>query len=423
VSFAETYLKRYASGSVGILPPPDPDLAFIVVIPVYNEPDIHKTILSIILSDDCQLTGEIIIVLNKPEGSDDKIFASNNAIRSAELSFQKLAEKTRWTVHLIEPPDFLKKKAGPGLARKIGMDESIRRFNKLNRPDGIVISMDADTTVASDYFLNLKLLIQQYSRLNTYTCYFEHPIDHADQSVSEKQAIIEYEIYLRLVKIGLFRSGFPQSIHSLGSAFGVRALAYVKAGGMGVQQSGEDFYFLHKCIQLGDFYEANKIKVYPSSRPSDRVIFGTGPFVNEFSNCESDNYEKYSWKAFADLKRFIFSLDELPYPFEGYESEFSDNQELSDMFRLLDWHNKIILASSRSGNQLSFVKWLWREIDGFQMVRFLNEHQKAFGSQAVSESASLLLHELGVDISIENKEGILEALREFELSLGNYQVY
>jgi len=50
-------------------------------------------------------------------------------------------------------------------------------------------------------------------------------------------------------------------------------------------------------------------------------------------------------------------------------------------------------------------------------------HQKAFGSQAVSESASLLLHELGVDISIENKEGILEALREFELSLGNYQVY
>ena len=43
--------------------------------------------------------------------------------------------------------------------------------------------------------------------------------------------------------------GYPDSIYTIGSAFAVRAEAYMKQGGMNRRQAGEDFYFLYKLTK------------------------------------------------------------------------------------------------------------------------------------------------------------------------------
>ena len=90
-----------------------------------------------------------------------------------------------------------------------------------------------------------------------------------------------YEDYLHYYKKALDYAGFPDSIYTIGSAFAVRADAYVKQGGMNRRQAGEDFYFLNKLTKLGKITEINDAYVYPSARVSDRVPFGTGAAMNK----------------------------------------------------------------------------------------------------------------------------------------------
>ncbi|MCD6346716.1 MAG: hypothetical protein J7L96_04770, partial [Bacteroidales bacterium] len=420
MSFAETYLERYASGSVGTLSPPHPDVFFIVVIPVYDEPDLANTLQSILGSQESGYSGEIILVINRPEDATESAIIANMKAGILAKQIQASLLSDRWTVLILEPDPFPVSKAGPGLARKIGMDEAVRRFDQLNRQDGIIISLDADTTVANNYFFILGKNIQKHKSIGSYTCYFEHPIDNNAQPDAEVQGIMEYEIYLRTVKLCLSWAGFPMSIHSLGSAFGVRAQTYVKVGGMGVQQSGEDFYFLQKCLQLGGVWEMNSIKVYPSARTSDRVIFGTGVFVKEYRDKQLEVFNRYSWQAFQDLRAIIIELDSITFSDHGVELELNRFIRVSDLLESLGWKQKIQMARARSGSEKSFKKWQWREIDGFQMVRFLNEHQKKFGAQAITDTAKSLLHVLSQEICSEGRDGMLNLLRVYEQRLGDY---
>ena len=43
---------------------------------------------------------------------------------------------------------------GVGLARKTGMDEAVRRFDIINNPEGVILSLDADCTVEHNYFVS-----------------------------------------------------------------------------------------------------------------------------------------------------------------------------------------------------------------------------------------------------------------------------
>src|SRR5213594_3575687 len=94
-----------------------------------------------------------------------------------------------------------------------------------------------------------------------------------DPKVAE--AIAAYELHLRYYVRALRYAGFPYAHHTIGSCMAVRADVYKKQGGMNKRQAGEDFYFLQKIIPLGHFTDLTETKVIPSSRPSDRVPFGT----------------------------------------------------------------------------------------------------------------------------------------------------
>ena len=63
-------------------------------------------------------------------------------------------------------------------------------------------------------------------------------------------------------------TGFPYVHHTVGSAIAVKAMTYVKAGGMNRRMAGEDFYFIQKLLPAGGFFNLNQTTVYPSPRSS-----------------------------------------------------------------------------------------------------------------------------------------------------------
>ncbi len=423
MSFARTYLERYASGSSAEIKPPDPDLFFSIVIPVFNESHLLACLNSLKASYADGLSAEIILVINHPEGASPDAIEQNRISQEEVTKWIANENLTKLTVHFISPAAFSKAKAGPGLARKIGMDMAVRRFNQLNRSDGIIISMDADTLVDANYFGALEKLFKTQRQANACTVYFEHLRSYGGRAIGNIRAMTEYEIYLRMVKIGLRWAGYPLGIYTLGSAFAVKASAYVKAGGMGVQQSGEDFYFLHKCIQLGGFWENNEARVYPAGRESDRVLFGTGPFIRDYQKLFPNGYKKYSWKAFTDLSEFFKRIARIDYPTSESEINKLIDTLKDPVLDQLNWKQKLFKAHNQSGNAKSFTKWIWRELDGLQIIKYLNLHQELFGARSVVQTSCQLLSELGYSSCPQNPILVLNALRRIERESGVVEVY
>ena len=132
------------------------NLNLIVTIPCYNEPDLLKTLESI---DDCYPTRkpvEIIVLINQPENSDTQILKQNEkTYRDAEKWIGKhtISDKK---YHVIWVKDIPEKHAGVGLARKIVMDEAVRRLYKAKMFNGVITGMDADTQCDPNYLCEIE---------------------------------------------------------------------------------------------------------------------------------------------------------------------------------------------------------------------------------------------------------------------------
>ena len=61
------------------------------------------------------------------------------------------------------------------MARKIGMDEAVRRFERIKKEDGIIVCFDADSECAANYFIEVEKHFNQ-SGQGACSIYFEHPI-------------------------------------------------------------------------------------------------------------------------------------------------------------------------------------------------------------------------------------------------------
>ncbi|MEM4247718.1 MAG: hypothetical protein QXH80_00460, partial [Candidatus Nanoarchaeia archaeon] len=105
---------------------------------------------------------------------------------------------------------------------------------------------------------------------------------------------------------GLTFAGSPYAYHTLGSAMAFRASAYISAGGMPRKNGGEDFYMLQALRKIGRIGLISNTTVYPSSRISDRVPFGTGPRLKQYLDGTKNNYV-YNPQIFKDLS-VLYSL-------------------------------------------------------------------------------------------------------------------
>jgi hypothetical protein len=381
--FANKYLQKQNRVAL-IEQPPDKDLGIIVMIPCFREPDILPTLESL---DNCELPNkkvEVIVFINHSEIASDEIKKYNQNTKSEVVNWISRSKSAKITFYGIGPVELPKKWAGVGLARKFGMDEALRRFNLLEKPDGIVVSLDADTLVAKNYLLEIEKHFARFPKHVGATILFQHQTKGLDEK--QLKGILLYEKYLLYYKNALRFIGYPNPLFTVGSAFAVTADGYIKRGGMTRRQAGEDFYFLQTLAQLGTVGEITTTSVYPSARESDRIPFGTGPAIAKWMNDETDLTQTYNFQAFIDLKQFF---DEIENLFSIEKERFSEIvKNLPNPVRqFIETDNFWVEIEDLNRNCSSldsFKTRFFHKFNAFKILKFMN-----FGHEGFYEKVNL----------------------------------
>lgn len=363
-------------------------LSMIVMIPCLNEPEIIRTLESLWACEPIQSFCEVIVAVNNSESSSPEVKEFNRQTVQKLIVWKQQNDRPNLVLYPIYAESVNARHAGAGMARKIGMDEAIRRFNAINKPDGVIVSLDADCLVSANYLKRIETVFSEQKSCFAATINFRHQIDEmADPK--QKRGIQLYEDYLHYYKKAHDFAEYPDSIYTIGSAFAVRAEAYVKQGGMNRRQAGEDFYFLYKLTKLGSIIEINDAFVYPSARVSDRVPFGTGASMTKWMNDAEDLALTYNFAAFLDLKALFDRIDSLfrisPESYVAFLAELPDS--IQEYIETLDFASKLAEINQNSSSLSSFRKRFFQFFDAFIILRFLNlAHQKYYERQNLSEA-------------------------------------
>ena len=351
------YFERYAYGPP-VFPElvPTDDTEIIVVIPSYRESQLIQAVKSLFQCEPPDFSVWILIVVNEPEDADFETSRINRV--SVEL-LRKLEIPTfvKLLVHTVKLP---RKKAGVGLARKLGMDEAARWFNAMGK-DGIITCYDSDCDCDPGFFKVIYKTFRQ-QQLDAGVIFYEHPLTNPE--------INQYELFLRYHIDALRFAKFPYAYQTLGSCISVRSSTYQKHGGMNTRKAGEDFYFLHKIIPHCRFGEINEVAIYPSSRESDRVPFGTGIALAKISKL--DQYEVYAPESFVDLRSLFSQIEQLfaneqvslPDPILAFHEENDFEVALREM------HNN---TSDLPTFKKRFFTW-WDAFRALKYVHYARDH-------------------------------------------------
>jgi len=353
---------------------PRNQLGIIVVIPCYNETSLINALASLSNCEKPQYEVEVITVFNSSV-SDSKLVVETNAKMLADAQqWNSTAVKDWINFHFIDVKNISDKDAGVGLARKIGMDEAVIRFENLNK-DGIIACFDADATCQLNYLVELEKHFKHHPKSPACSIHFEHPIEGKEFSKQNYEAIAAYELHLRYYKNALKFCGFPYAFHTIGSSMAVKSKAYQKQGGMNKRKAGEDFYFLQKMMVLGDFTELTTTTIFPSPRISDRVPFGTGRAMQNYLNQENPDYLTYDFQSFLDLKVLVDSLDQLYNLFchsEPVELSIDLPKSVSEYLKTIDFAGNILKIRDNSTSLNHFKKLFFNWFNAFKVLKFMH---------------------------------------------------
>lgn len=380
MSFASAYLDSGALFTKLIDKRPRHNTGAIVVIPAFNEPDIADCLDSLAAAFPASLPSEVIVVINAPSDAlPDELEGTRKSVAAIERWIGENGG-VHFDLHIIDADSSVVKKWGVGAARKTGMDEAVRRFGYLGNREGVIASLDADCEVSSDYFRALTDDFGSDSLARACSIRFRHREAAEGRVGAVSRAIMEYELHMRYFVNALRYTGFPHCYHTIGSAMAVKAVDYVKSGGMNRRQGGEDFYFIQKLVAQGGYQNLNSTTVYPSPRLSVRVPFGTGPAIKEMISSGRSDYLTYDFDSFRPLKR-LFELVR-----SGSGSEGADilcYSRLPEEIRLFtgedEWRERIEEIVANTSGSSAFVKRYFNWFNAFRIVRYLNMmHEEKF---------------------------------------------
>ena len=418
MSSLEHYLKRHLYCERQISERPSLNLNYTVVIPCYNEPDILTTLISL---KKCMLPAghiEVIVVVNSSKSEAQEIKEQNKKTVIEIQNWVGQNNTKEFCIYVIHQPDLPTKFAGVGLARKIGMDEAVSRFHETNNPDGIILSIDADTTVNPNYFTETENAFAQNPDAIGCNIYFEHPVSGNDYPDQVYKAIIRYELYLRYYVQCLKYTGFPYAYHTIGSCFGIKAEVYAKQGGMNKRKAGEDFYFLHKVFSLGKFIQINTTKVIPSPRPSYRVPFGTGPKIEKIVNHEEPELFTYNPETLDGIKQFFYIKNNF---FKKDDAVVINSckflpEILLKFLNKLNYIDAVAEINKNSATPEAFTKRFFNWFNAFRILKYLNfSHENHYRKIEICNACNILLEKLKIENSNKNPEELLLFFRRMEL--------
>lgn len=387
-TIGQIYFKRFKCYPPQLASRLNPNTKVIWVIPCYDEPDIVATLRSLATNQPPQFSVEILIVINSSSSERDEVLQQN---RKSEQQINYWIEREQpsfLTCQIIHANDLPPKHAGVGLARKIGMDEALRRFISIGY-DGLIMNLDADCVVSTNY---LQTVEQDWLAQSpaVVTVYFEHDLSLIELPELQ-QGIVYYELFLRYYISGLRYAEFPHAFHTVGSCMGCRTSTYALSGGMNRRKAGEDFYFLHKVAPLGKLTQATAATVYPSARTSNRVPFGTGKAQLDWLAQSSRHQSLYHPQSFEDLKTFLTQIH------HWYHRDISNVEQLPPSIQHFlesqdfDQTWKQLQANTRSWSvfRQRFFAW-W---DGFRVLKYIHYTRDHFYPPLSAEEAGFKLLE------------------------------
>ena len=410
----------------------------VIVIPAISEfENIIRLTDSILLNnlDKINKTLALFVINNKKNDSSEIKTNNFHSIQYLNKLINKSNENLKFgfidsSTEGNEPPE---KDAGAGLARKIGMDSALTLFDYQIKTQKIIISLDADCLITQNYIQEIQQSFIN-EKINTAVINFEHQL--SENSI-QNLGILNYEIFLRHYILGLKYANSAFAFHTIGSAFAVDPEIYVKVGGMNKRKGGEDFYFLQKAGKISDVKKIENAKVFPSSRISWRVPFGTGPRIKRFLENQVNEYFVYSTRSFFILKKWNEILNESKNICKNVGKDKKLIEEITfdmllksksihhELYNFLisqnfinNWQN--ILQNSSSEKQLSQNIKNW--MDGFRTLKLIHHlRDSAYPNEKMFESVNELFSLSGsktiefssnINFDFEKQMGFLTRLRE-----------
>jgi len=369
----QIYLQRYAYPFELLKKEPVSDhLEMVVTIPCFNESNLIESLDSLYHCQKPICDVEVIVLINQSENVETEIHNKNEETFREATIWAKIHETKSMKFFIIWIKNLPGKYAGVGLARKIVMDESVRRFKKTGNPNGIIIGFDADSTCQDNFLVCIEKDFHKYN-LNGGSINFEHPLTgFQDHRLFE--GITSYELHLRYYIMAQKYAGFPYAFHTLGSSMAVRSHVYEKQGGMNKRKAGEDFYFLHKIIPLGNYKEINETKVIPSPRISFRVPFGTGKAMLNWMAKTNTDFLTYHPEIFEELKLLFIQVPDLYQYTSDKLTKFV--KSLPDNIRIFllneNFEKKITDFINHSSSSSTFYDKFFRWFNGLKLLQFVN---------------------------------------------------
>lgn len=381
MGFADKYIEKNLYTKIEFTRAPTGLLSYIVIIPAFAETQIFECLNSLLNCKPCSGHVEVLIHVNYPEHTSHDLKQQNEQIYISLLEWSKKEELPWMSFFPILTSNLPQKHAGVGLARKIAMDTASSRFSTLNKPNGLILSLDADTLVPSNYFTELDRILLKAPKTDCVIFNFKHPLKGSEFNAAVYLASCLYELHLRYYKHILQNTQFPFYHYTIGSCFAVSALLYTKLGGMSKRKAGEDFYFLQKVYPNSNTVFLKNVELTPSPRPSWRVPFGTGPTIRKIISYDKPEYYTYNPQSFYDLAEFIKCIDSFYSP----ESELKVKTILEQLpisiqkfLSMTNWWQRIVEINQNSSSKSSFTKRFYNWFDAFMVIKFLNFASKEY---------------------------------------------
>jgi len=305
------------------------------------------------------------------------------------------------------------RQGGVGWARKTLMDA----VSEMATDDDIIVSLDADTHVEPNYLAEIFAQFQYFPKASAMALPYFHRLQGDDD---HKKSMLRYEIYLRSYALNLLRIKFPFDYTPIGSAMAARVSAYRKIRGLTATSSGEDFYFMMKLRKTGIIIPFCNTRVYPSSRKSHRVIFGTGPTVALGAPGQVERYPIYHPSLFNQIEDACRAFGEI---------FITGNQTAVEralkVFPDLE-HDKLL---KNHPQLIRFIHACFMKADAFGVYKFVRAHQPAGVCDVESVSELLKILELhadclsfdGVSAAILHFDGVYPAERRAQCDNGGAQ--
>ncbi len=336
-----------------------------IALPAMNERDYIERTLECIKNQSLS-DFHTWVCINQPESyqsnPEKKHICENNA-RTLQLLKQYNWKNLHILDHTSKGRGWQEGKLGVGMARKTLMDAIAKAAGDTD----IIVSMDADTWFGREYLASVKQQFEEHPKALALANPYYHPMVDDDTT---SRAMLRYEIYMRYYALNMRFSDTPYCFSPLGSSMAARVSAYKKINGLTPKKSGEDFYFLQKMVKAGQLLMYNHQIVYPGTRLSDRVFFGTGPAMIKGIAGQWSAYPLFNPELFDRVKQTIALFPQLfhapcPTPMDEY---FNTHFREADIFAPLRKNNK---------DQARFIKACHDKIDGLRILQFLKAHHTA----------------------------------------------